>query len=1750
MKLKKNRKKSIKTILFINLFLIFSFTPISQYFIPIGGANDKIHDDKILCLSAENNQCIHIDNNWTETATTYDWCSGSGSWNDPFTIEDVEILANSTVAAIFINNSLNKYFIIKHCIISNNSTETFSAGIRLENTNNGKIIESSSFNNSVGILFINAHNITIEESEVSSNNHGICVWQSSSDNIIYDNDILNNLLEGVNITNSDDNTIYYNDFFNNTIHAADSGISNLWDIGSQGNFWDDYLGKDVDDDGIGDSSYAISGSAGSQDNYPIWWDAPIITVYSPIPYSLYGSSPLNFSVNTEEGVAYKWWYTIDSDPTKNLFSTNGTVDAFVWSLLANGSHTIFFYVNDSKGYEDYNAIIIYKDVETPSIDIIYPETHTIFGNKTCSFTIVILESNLNSTWYTVNNGKSIFFNGISGQNHGNISESEWELQTNGTIFINFFANDTMGNLGKNNITVYKDIIPPAIQINKPTQHEIFGNTPPECNVTFVDRNGVNTTLYYLTDGITITPTKEWTGTIYPADWDLMSNGTVSIFFYANDTVGNIRIENLSIYKDIIAPNILINNPQPYDLFSVIPPVCDVSFYDINGVNSSWYQLTNGTFTTISQIWTGTIDINNWNMMKNGTVTIIFFANDSMGNINSESVIVYKDIISPYITINEPKSNDIFGPNPPECNLTLYDINNIDYVWYKLTDRIITTNDREWTGTINFDDWLTLSNGSVTIIFYANDTLGNIANANVSVYKDIIPPIINIINPNPYEVFGTFQPECNILFEDINGVDAKWYQLTDGITTTDIREWTGTIHMDDWIIMTNGTINLIFYANDTLGNIATNYVSVYKDIIAPIITIIDPGPYEVFGASQPECNVTFEDINGVDLKWYQLIDGTITTSVHEWTGIILNSDWNSMANGTITIIFYANDTLGNIATTNVSVYKDIISPSVIINEPNSYELYGLDPPDCNLTLYDINSIDNVWYELTDGITTTNAREWTGTINFDDWNAMSNGSVTITFYANDTVGNVGIASVSIYKDIFGPEISIIEPLPNQVFGLIPPICIVLFSDINGVNETWYQLTDGMTTTNTRIWTGAIHVDDWMTMSNGSVTIIFYANDTVGNIGTASVSIYRDIIGPDINIISPTPHSVFGKSVPNCIVNFYDINGVNTTWYQLTNGTITTTLREWSSFIDSNDWNVMPNGTVFIVFFANDTLGNMFSVNVSIYKDSLSPIIIIHDPGDWQLYGITAPVINISVIDDHLESVWYQLDNGSVITPYREFFGFIYQEDWDQIGNGTVIIRFIAYDSVNNLASATLNLRKSLFDPVIIILDPNDNDLFGLNPPNINLYISSASIDTIWYQLYNTTFSTSNLIWGGSVELIAWQAFGNGTLFITFYINDTLGNIGFDTIMLRKDTIPPILFINSPDPLTLFGVTPPVVSITCSDENSIFSIYYQLHNVITTPLRVWTGSILLADWNIIGNGTVIIMFYAEDIVGNMAFANLTVRKDIIAPSIWITDPDINELYGHERPILYVWINDGSGISEISYQLISDSFSSSKVNWADINNFAIQINQILWDQFGNGTINIYLYVTDVIGNQGNASVMVRKDIIAPSISIQSPTQFQREGRDSPFFQVLIIDGNLFSCWYNIIGINVNISFYGSFNGLFTGRINQTLWESIWDVAAVGDNITIRFYAQDRMKNLNYSEVYVIKYIASEPFTPVPLPIELTDIIFLGCLGAVAITFPLIIKKSRYYSSSDKKQKNVIQRIMLLSIILLTLITVAIILT
>jgi hypothetical protein len=62
------------------------------------------------------------------------------------------------------------------------------------------------------------------------------------------------------------NILYHNSFINNTRQVYDCECTdphtiqhlNIWDNGSEGNYWSNYNGTDADEDGIGDTLYPVS----------------------------------------------------------------------------------------------------------------------------------------------------------------------------------------------------------------------------------------------------------------------------------------------------------------------------------------------------------------------------------------------------------------------------------------------------------------------------------------------------------------------------------------------------------------------------------------------------------------------------------------------------------------------------------------------------------------------------------------------------------------------------------------------------------------------------------------------------------------------------------------------------------------------------------------------------------------------------------------------------------------------------------------------------------------------------------------------------------------------------------------------------------------------------------------------------------------------------------------------------------------------------------------------------------------------------------------------------------------------------------------------------------------------------------------------------------------------------------------------------------------------------------------------------
>ena len=185
------------------------------------------------------------------------------------------------------NNKLSGNLMLENgIVIMSLSLNDYTHEIDESNTVNGKPVyywknvSGGRIPDGVGqVILVNCTNMTIENQNL--NNASIGIEVAFSSNItIKNNTCSSNNGAGISCRFSNNNLIYLNNFINNAdnVHSYDS--TNIWNSTEKitytyseatytnclGNYWDDYTGSDLNEDGIGDSPYNIDGD---RDNYPL-----------------------------------------------------------------------------------------------------------------------------------------------------------------------------------------------------------------------------------------------------------------------------------------------------------------------------------------------------------------------------------------------------------------------------------------------------------------------------------------------------------------------------------------------------------------------------------------------------------------------------------------------------------------------------------------------------------------------------------------------------------------------------------------------------------------------------------------------------------------------------------------------------------------------------------------------------------------------------------------------------------------------------------------------------------------------------------------------------------------------------------------------------------------------------------------------------------------------------------------------------------------------------------------------------------------------------------------------------------------------------------------------------------------------------------------------------------------------------------------------------------------------------------------
>ncbi len=498
----------------------------------------------------------------------------------------------------------------------------------------------------------------------------------------------------------------------------------------------------------------------------------------------------------------------------------------------------------------------------------------------------------------------------------------------------------------------------------------------------IDVNNLNNT--FLNNTIIMNSSSSWGVRITDGNYTHLENNTINV---TGATSYGIYLSDSSERNSLIN-NLLETNSS--DSFSIFDETDDNKINYMSYINASskieWVD--NGSRSFLRNLtFNGTIGPNTNIYLGNGTVAVDTSAFDN-GKINST------------------------------VNITFYGLD------LEFADAVIKIHSFSTDGVTIDSSGSDCVGDSCEIISYTGGTLRFNSTSLGSLFannsEDLTPPNVTILTPintsnfsktSSNQTFNVSINEANIygvlfIFDNGSGVD---FNIT---ANNNSGYWAAPYNVST---LAEGTQTVRVSANDTAGNInSTQQVTITTDYTAPNVTIISPtnrSNYS-FTSSNQTFNTSVFDAN-IKTVWFSFDNGTGTDF-----NITANNNsgyWaapynvSTLAEGTQTITIIANDSAGNVNTTqSITITTDYTVPVVNITFPTNGTNFSIgsynqtfnvsiQERDIGTVLFNFDNSSGTGFNLTP---TNQSGYWVASYNVSK---LANGTHLLTILVNDTVNN---------------------------------------------------------------------------------------------------------------------------------------------------------------------------------------------------------------------------------------------------------------------------------------------------------------------------------------------------------------------------------------------------------------------------------------------------------------------------------------------------------------------------------------------------------------------------------------------------------------------------------------------------------------------------------------------------------------------------------------------------------------------------
>jgi len=820
---------------------------------------------------------------------------------------------------------------------------------------------------------------------------------------------------------------------------------------------------------------------------------------------------------------------------------------------------------------------------------------------------------------------------------------------------------------------------------------------------------------------------------------------------------------------------------------------------------------------------------------------------------------------------------------------------------------------------------------------------------------------------------------------------------------------------------------------------------------PNVTLVTPADasFDNIGNITFQCNTT-DDSQLVNVTLYHNITGS--WSANETVNISGTSNSTNFTINNIGDGFYVwnceaydNASQSAFAAANFTLTIDTANPNVSNSQSNVSVLQSSASIRINVTATDTN-LDTVLVGNGTNLSMTDIGGNVFDINTTPSSlGCSEGSCILTFYANDSAGNLnGTETLQITVDDTPPAVS----------GQSSNVTLVKSSDAIRINVT---VTDANTITEvnvsnvsnvtmTDIGGNTFEVNTigsalGCTATDGDCILTFTATDEADNVNnTETLTITIDDVNPTVTVDFPSNNAFLSLTSINITGTASDTNPGAASDVVINDSDFGTNQGSFASWNFTNT--SLVDDTYIVLITATDQVGNSGTDTVTFTIDTTNPSVSnaeVNSTTPVEVYSIVK--VNASVTDTNLDIVLIEMtkpddtkENLTTTQSGNEFFN--QTVNLTQLGNYS--FKFFANDTVGNINFTEQALtQNNTINLTVQDTTPPDignkfiNESSSVNPNttvclNVTGISDNFQVDVVLAEVtqsngtvFNISMSDTGNCANGAGDGVYSVDVDVGNTTGTFYynatyVNDTSDNLNSNTTVQSLNVTEAI---DNPPAVTLINPTDALfdnignITFQCNTTDDSQLVNVTLYHNITgswsaneTVNISGTSNSTNFTINNIGDGFYVWNCEAYDNASQSAFAaaNFTLTIDTTNPNVSNSQSNVSVLQSSASIRINVTVTD----TNLDTVLVGNG---TNLSMTDIGGNVFDINTTP-SSLGcsEGSCILTVYANDSAGNiNGTTTLTITVDDTPPAVSGQSSNVSLVKSSDSIKINVTVTDSN-----------------------------------------------------------------------------------------------------------------------------------------------